>query len=189
MKKVLLIGDSIRGSYQAVVKTELQDVAEVSGPAENGGTSRNVRQHLEEWAFREDFDLVHVNCGLHDIKRPLDDHDDIEITLDEYEDNVLNILQRLKNRGLLVVWATTTPVHGERHHATKGFDRWEADVDTYNAAALKIATELEVPVNDLFAVVTAAGKDDLLTSDGVHYTAEGSTLLGKAVAEFIKGQI
>jgi lysophospholipase L1-like esterase len=188
MKRVLLIGDSIRMGYQPIVQRELQGVAEVYGPEQNGGTSRNVRQNLQAWALASAPDLVHVNCGLHDIKKPLDS-DAIEISLDEYRENVRDILQRLKNSGATVIWATTTPVIGERHHAIKGFDRWEPDVDTYNEVALAIARELEVPVDDLFSVVMQAGKAELLTSDGVHYTPEGSELLGKAVAEFVRARL
>ena len=58
----------------------------------------------------------------------------------------------------------------------------EEEVAAYNAAAVRVAGELGVPVNDLHAVIMAAGRDELLTQDGVHFTAEGSRLLGKAVA-------
>ena len=36
MKQVLLLGDSIRMLYQPVVGEKLSDIAEVSGPEENG---------------------------------------------------------------------------------------------------------------------------------------------------------
>src|SRR4051812_25994632 len=105
MKRVILIGDSIRMGYQPIVQHELQGVAEVSGPEQNGGTSRNVRANLEEWVLAAAPNLVHVNCGLHDIKKPLDS-DVFEIPLDEYKENIRDILQRLKNSGTIVIWAT-----------------------------------------------------------------------------------
>ena len=185
MKRVILIGDSIRMAYAATVQQELADVAEVLSYDANGGTSRNVLLNLQEWVLSKQADLVHVNCGLHDIKKPLDT-DVFEVPIEEYENNVRSILQQIKDTGAKVIWATITPVNGQWHHAVKGFDRWEADVDTYNAAALTVARELDIPVNDLFAVVTQAGANEMLTSDGVHFKPEGSELLGKAVAQRIR---
>jgi len=46
MKRAVLIGDSIRKGYQATVGTTLAGAAEVWGPDQNGGTSRNVLAHL-----------------------------------------------------------------------------------------------------------------------------------------------
>lgn len=185
MKQVVLVGDSIRMGYQEVVARELADVAEVWGSSDNGGTSSNVLARLDAWLADRNPDVVHINCGLHDIKKPLNT-DNIETPLETYESNLRKVLQRLKDSGTKVIWATTTPVNGEWHHATKGFDRWEADVEAYNAVAVKVAGDLEIPINDLFAVVTDAGVNDVLTPDGVHFKPEGSELLGKVVAQRIR---
>ena len=72
MQQVLLIGDSIRMGYQETVARQLCDVAEVWGPEQNGGDSANVRAHLEEWALSRPAAVLHLNCGLHDLKRPFD---------------------------------------------------------------------------------------------------------------------
>lgn len=58
-KTVVLIGDSIRMGYEDTVRRELGDAAEVWTPAENGGTSRNVLEHLEEWIISRSPDVVH----------------------------------------------------------------------------------------------------------------------------------
>ena len=179
---VVLIGDSIRMGYQAQAASELAGRAEVWAPAENGGDSRKVLAHLAPWVLVRQPDIVHVNCGLHDLKRAFGAEP--EVPLAEYERNVRQILQRLQREldgG--VVWATTTPVDESWHHQNKGFDRLEADVDAYNAAARAVAEALGVPIDDLFAVVERGGKARLLTQDGVHFTAEGSQLLGRAVAK------
>lgn len=186
MKSVILIGDSIRMGYQPIVQRELDGLAEVWGSAENGGNSQNVLEHLEVWALSRDLDIVHVNCGLHDIKTPFDS-DARAIPLAEYRANVRTILSRLQTETqAVVIWATTTPVNHERHHQNKDFDRFEADVDAYNAAATTIATELGIPVNDLFSVVMRAGRDEHLVPDGVHYTGPGYERLAAAVTTCIK---
>ena len=181
---VVLIGDSIRMGYQDHVVSQLAGRAEVWAPEPNGGDSRNVLAHLDQWALVRQPDLVHVNCGLHDLKRAFGAES--EVSLAEYERNVRQILQRLQRElNGAVVWATTTPVDETWHHQNKGFDRLEADVETYNAAARAVAEDLGVPIDDLFAVVQREGKTRLLTQDGVHFTTEGSQLLGRAVAECI----
>ena len=85
-----------------------------------------------------------------------------------------------------VVWASTTPVNQEWHHKNKQFDRFETDVAAYNTVAADIARELGIIINDLFAAVTCAGRDDLLLPDGVHFKPEGYALLGKRVAASIR---
>ena len=54
MKKVILVGDSIRMGYQASVVKELEGVAEVWGPEQNGGNSANILAHLDEWVIAKD---------------------------------------------------------------------------------------------------------------------------------------
>ena len=185
---VVLIGDSIRMGYQDQVVNQLAGRAEVWAPKENGGDSRNVLAHLDQWVFARQPDVVHVNCGLHDLKRAFGAES--AVPLAEYEGNVRQILQRLQRElNGAVVWATTTPVEETWHHQNKGFDRLEADVEAYNAAARAVAVDLGVPIDDLFAVVEREGKARLLTQDGVHFTEEGSQLLGRTVAECVWGHL
>ena len=174
--------------YQDHVVSQLAGRAEIWAPEENGGDSRNVLAHLNQWVLARQPDLVHVNCGLHDLKRAFGAES--AVPLAEYEGNVRQILQRLQRElNGAVVWATTTPVDENLHHQNKGFDRLEADVEAYNAAAGAVAVDLGVPIDDLFAVVEREGKARLLTQDGVHFTAKGSQLLGRVVAECVWGHL
>jgi lysophospholipase L1-like esterase len=186
MKKVVLIGDSIRMGYQKTVRRELQGVARVRVPRENGGPSDRVLANLEKWVIAQKPDLVHINCGLHDLKKEFSDRKSA-VPLGSYRKNVREILSRIRSgTRARVIWAATTPVNEEWHHKNKPFDRFEADVAAYNKAANAIAKDLGVPVDDLFAVVRKAGRDKLLLPDGVHFKPEGYELLGKAVAALIR---
>lgn len=185
MKAVTLIGDSIRIGYQDAVRRLLAGRAEVWGPTENGGTSQNVLAHLDEWVVALNPDVVHVNCGLHDLRREFGQTESA-IPLKQYVANVRAILTRLRSETqAAVVWASTTPVNEEWHHRNKSFDRFEADVVAYNSAAGQVAREVGVPVNDLFAVVPPKDRDTLLQPDGVHFKPAGYALLGESVAKFI----
>ena len=182
MRHVILIGDSIRMGYQAGVRRLLEGECEVWAPVENGGTSANVLDHLDEWVLERPADLVHLNCGLHDLKRERP-KGALNVPLEAYRENIEAVFGRILERtGRRLVWASTTPVNQEWHRANKPFDRREADVLAYNQAAAEIAGRMGVAVDDLYRAVMDAGRDRLLAPDGVHFTAEGSDVLARAVA-------
>ena len=85
-----------------------------------------------------------------------------------------------------VIWALTTPVDEKLHHANKGFDRFEADVDAYNDCALSLCRAAGVEVHDLFSVVEGIGRSEILRKDGVHFSEVGSRLLGGSVASCVR---
>jgi lysophospholipase L1-like esterase len=186
MKNVVLIGDSIRMGYQETVRAELSGWADVWGPIQNGGTSENVLIHLDEWAIRRQPDVLHVNCGLHDLRKEFG-VEAAAVPLQKYAENVRIIMNRMKTETkAFVIWALTTPVNQSWHRKSKPFDRFETDVTAYNAVALDIARQTGIIVNDLFATVTSAGRDNLLIPDGVHFKPMGYTVLGKTVADCIR---
>jgi hypothetical protein len=135
--KIVLIGDSIRLGYAQRVAERLTDKAVVISTPENGGDSANVLAHLDEWVLRQKPDVVHLNCGLHDLKRSKKDgHHQVE--LDRYSENLRRIVARIRGEtDAALVFANTTPILDARH-AQRGadFDRTEADVRNYNAAAV-----------------------------------------------------
>jgi lysophospholipase L1-like esterase len=189
MKSVILIGDSIRIGYQPTVEQLLGEQAQIWAPKENGGTSANVLAHLDEWVLSRCPDILHLNCGLHDMKTEFGVSSQ-GIPLDKYETNLRQIVGRIVEQGSTqLIWAATTPVNEIWHHANKPFDRFEADVLSYNAVACQIMAEYGVPVNDLYQVVMDAGRDQHLTPDGVHFSPPGYALLGQAVADAIRAYL
>jgi acyl-CoA thioesterase-1 len=185
VKEVVLIGDSIRMGYEEHVRRELEGVASVWGPEGNCGPSERIVANLDEWIVGRRADLFHINAGLHDLKKAFDADGNHE-PLDTYRTNVETILEAARATGAAVIWATTTPVNEKNHHDRKGFDRFEADVDRYNAAALAIVRRLDIPVNDLFGFVMENGKDEMLRPDGVHFVAAAEEKLGKRVAQQLR---
>ena len=186
----MLVGDSIRLGYAARVAARLAGKAVVVSPPENGGDSANVLAHLDEWVLRQKPDVVHLNCGLHDLKRSRKDgHHQVE--LDRYAENLRRIVARIREgTDAALVFADTTPILDDRH-ARRGadFDRTEADVRRYNAAAVAVMSELGVPVHDLHWVVEQGGPETMLGPDGTHYTAAGSDRLAEAVADCVLRQV
>jgi dienelactone hydrolase/lysophospholipase L1-like esterase len=190
LPRVVLVGDSIRLSYALPVAERLSGKAVVISPRENGGDSVSVLAHIDDWVLRQKPDVVHLNCGLHDLKRyGTDGHHQVE--LDRYAENLRRIVARIRNgTDAALVFADTTPILDERHRRRDaGFDRIEADVKRYNDAAIAIMSELGVPVDDLHWVVEQGGTETLLGLDGTHCTAAGSDRLAEAVADCVMRQI
>ncbi len=185
MPKVLLAGDSISFGYGPKVAEILQGRFEVHNLPANGGTSANLLAHLEDWVVKPCFDIIHLNCGLHDlaIEREAGRH---RVPLDLYRQNVETIVRRVgKETRSLLAWATTTPVIYRRHRSHKSFDRREGDVVLYNRVACRIMARHGILVDDLHRVVERAGRDACVGEDGVHMTDLGNDLLSKTVAGFL----
>lgn len=184
---VLVIGDSIsmRGGYFPGVLERLGDRYRVVHNPGNGGDSANVLAHLDEWVSAASPDIIHFNCGLHDIKfdRVLKTR---QQPPDVYERNLREIVRRLKAMPQTrLIFALTTPVNEQWHHANKPFDRRRADVEQYNAIARKVMADGGIPINDLHKVIVDAGPDTCLVRDGVHMNGRGNALLAEAVASAI----
>ena len=189
MKRIVCIGDSIRMGYQATVVGELADWGEIVAIGDQqGGNTRNVLEHLTEWAVQTKPDIVHINAGLHDMARDPGPGPEHRVALEEYGENLRQIFTILRaETNALLLFALTTPVDLTRQHAVDyGCNRTEEDVDAYNAAARAAAAELDVPVVDLYQVIVDRGVGEMLGEDGVHFTENGSAVLGKAVANFIR---
>ena len=181
---VVLVGDSIRIGYAPLVARLLDGKAIVISPKPNGEDSGNVLRNLDEWVLKEKPDVVHLNAGLHDLKLKGTNY---QVPLAEYEKNLKTILERIrKETNAKVIFATTTPIVDTLHAQRKaGFDRFEADVQKYNGAAVSVMKQARVPIDDLHELVEASGKENLLGGDGTHYTQDGYEKLAAAVTESI----
>lgn len=164
---VLLIGDSITVRYAAEVGTELKGKAYVSLL----GTSKAVGDPalLDEikLVLRQNvYSVIHFNFGLHG------DTADLRTGL---ADVIATLKRHAPNAKL--IWATTTPCH-------KKDDAPDTSVIEKNEAAAEHIKKAGIPVDDLYALV-AKHPTKLWDGGGVHYTAEGTAIQSKQVAQAI----
>ena len=100
---------------------------------------------------------------------------------DVYEKNLRQLVTRLQATGAKLIWATTTPVPmGGNLAPNRRFD----SVDKYNAIAAKVMAEFGVATNDLNAAI-APHLAKVGRPNDVHFSSEGSALLGGEVAREI----
>jgi lysophospholipase L1-like esterase len=185
LPRVVLVGDSIRMGYAPLVAKQLAGKAVVISAEPNGEDSGNVLRHLDEWVIKEKPDVVHLNAGLHDLKVLKEKPH--QVALADYETNLKTIVDRIrKETKARIVFATSTPIIDNLHAQRKaGFDRFEADVQKYNSAAVTVMKQLGIPVNDLHELVESRGREKIMGPDGTHYTEEGYAILADAVTEHV----
>ena len=191
MRRIVCIGDSIHGGYEPTVVSELAGWGEILGiGGTQGGTTRNVLEHLREWAIDVDPDIVHLNAGLHDMARDPGADPVHRVPLEEYGVNLRRIFTILRSEtNAVVLFALTTPVDFGRQEAVDyPCHRTEEDVIACNAAARAAAAACDVPVVDLYRVIVDRGVGEMLGEDGVHFTDDGYAVLGKVVADFIRAE-
>lgn len=113
------------------------------------------------------WDVIHFNFGVWDQASLDPDNPQervesgqgvIRIPIDEYENNLRTIVDRLKQTGATLIWAHTTPI---QEGTPPGYFGGQL-VDEYNAVAAKIMEENGVIINDLNAECRRIGKPQAL---------------------------
>jgi lysophospholipase L1-like esterase len=184
-KRILLLGDSIRMSYQPKVKELLADTADVCGPEENCQFALYTLSSIDRWlAEFINPDIIHINLCLHDSghnpkRQP---H---QLPIDMYIGNLRFILDRLFETKAKVIWATTTPVHPKRPFLRTEWSWRNQEVSEYNAQALDLIKQYNIPVNDLGSIIWSH-IDEYLAADMIHLNEKGIEHCAIAVVESIR---
>ena len=191
MKKIVLIGDSVRQGYDKYVKEALKGIADVSYPGENCRFSTYILRNLIIWKreleWGDDVDLVHWNVGLWDCLVMVDGEK--LVPLEVYKENIDRICRQIKMLfpKAKMIFATSTPCI-ERLFADRDCKRKNSDTEMYNAAACEIAKKHGGEINDLYELM----KDvpEAYHSDLTHfYTKEATELMTGKVLSVIENAL
>ena len=182
--KVLLLGDSIRMSYQPLVARLLDGRAQVVGPSDNCQYSLFTLSSLGRWIGElGQPDIVHWNNGIHDAgHNPA--RNPVQIPIDMYSANLEFILNILVSWTPKVIWATSTPVHPDRPFRDTEWSWRNEEIDRYNNAALQLMDSRGVPINDLHALVWA-NMPEFLSQDQLHLSEAGEKACAQAAADSV----
>ncbi len=196
LPRVLLIGDSISIGYTVPVRSYLDGKANVHRPTENCQHTAHGMKRLEAWLGSKKWDVIHFNWGIWDTHylekktgRILSGPEAatssggarIRHTLEEYRENLTELVTILKATNARLIWASSTPImfrKGER------FD----DIAKYNQVAESVMKEQGVEIDDLYRF-TLPGAAKWQTPDQCHFNATGNQVLGKKVGDAILGAI
>ncbi len=187
LPRVLLIGDSISIGYTLPTREFLKGKANLHRIPTNGGPTTKGLASIDAWLGNDNWDLIHFNWGLHDLKYmgpngenlfPKEKGGKPQVPIDAYEKNLDKLVTRLKKTRAKLIWRNTTPVPP----GSKG--RYVGDSVKFNTAAARVMKKHGVPTHDLFTMSQKRMKE-IMRPANVHYTPEGSKVLGKDVARVI----
>lgn len=173
LPRVLLVGDSITGGYQQMVRDALRGVCLVDYFC----TSYAVDSAIYHTALRmfvtdSRYAAVHFNHGLHGK----------HMTGEVYKENVERLLEQISGCGAKVIAALTTQVlDGEG----KPDASWEEKIAERNAAIEDNATRCGYAVNDLYAPSVSMPAEKRL-GDGVHYQEAGYRVFADKVIAAVR---
>ena len=187
LPRVLIIGDSISIGYTLPTRALLKGKVNLHRIPTNGGPTIKGLEHIDAWLGKKKWDVIHFNWGLHDLKYmgPKGENlfskekgGKVQVPIEEYEKNLDRLVARLKKTRARLIWRNTTPVPP----GSKG--RYVGDSIKYNAAAARVMIRHGIPTHDLFTMSKERMKEIMLPAN-VHYTREGSEVLGGDVAKVI----
>lgn len=187
---VLIIGDSISLGYTPTVVRLLQREANVRHNSGNAQHTDTGLQKIDAWLGDTKWDVIHFNWGLWDLcyRHPESTEQGkrdkirgiLTTSLEQYEQNLEQLVARLQKTGAVLIWASTTVVpEGEA-------GRKLSDDLRYNEVAARVMQKHGVRINNLNKL-SRAFSTELFTKPGdVHFKAEGYAKLAHHVAASIR---
>ncbi|WP_297636258.1 SGNH/GDSL hydrolase family protein [uncultured Clostridium sp.] len=184
MRSIFVIGDSVsihygtylkelsKGKFKYDRKKGDEALIDLDKPlGANAGDSTMVLEYLKsEKENGTRHDILLINCGLHDIRRDRMSQK-IQTDIDDYEENLRQIIDIAKVIGNEVIWVMSTPVVDEIHNKRiDGFLRYNLDLEEYNTVAKKVMEEKNIKIIDLNRYTKALGTE--IYCDHVHFKSE-----------------
>ncbi|APF27278.1 GDSL-like Lipase/Acylhydrolase family protein [Clostridium sporogenes] len=196
MKIILLIGDSISLGYTPYLKEEIKSkynlcrvgniersLLNLEAPEySNCGDSTQVINILKnEVKASNYYDILLINCGLHDIRRTRETFE-IQVPIESYKENLIQILNLSNMISDKVMWITTTPVIDSIHNnRAAGYLRYNSDVIQCNEVAKTVFKEENLI--DLYDYVDKKNLHQY--NDHVHFIDEVYKLQAKFISKFL----
>ncbi|MGB7327576.1 MAG: alkaline phosphatase D family protein [Rubripirellula sp.] len=187
---VLMIGDSISLGYTPHVTTMLQDEANVVHHKGNAKHTTYGLESIDAWLGDTDWDVIHFNWGLWDLcyrhpeSKVQGQRDKVRGTLTtslaQYEQNLDQLVRRLRKTNATLIWASTTVV--PEQEAGRRVD----DDLKYNVVAARVMQKYGVEINDLNKLSRTFSEELFKKPGDVHFTDEGYRQLATQVADSIR---
>lgn len=196
LPRVLIIGDSISIAYTVPVRELLKGKANVHRPPVNcqsSTTGLSGTKGPNSWQGDQKWDVIHFNFGIWDAKivpatgQPA-------VSREDYVKNVTEIARRLQATGAKVIFATTTPIPDSLTSQPAGPGTLDPKARLFvpladrTAAAVDALQKMDVAIDDLHAVIHP-DREKYWNPKDLHFSSQGSQILGKAVAASIESQL
>jgi lysophospholipase L1-like esterase len=177
LPRVLLIGDSILGGYRGEVTKALAGKANVDAWMNPYCQSEHYNKLLAEVLAQAPYDVIHFNMGLHGWPVGRIKEGTFEPLTKAYVQVIKDKLPKAK-----IIWASSTPVT-VKGKPTELDAVINANIIEQNRMAAKVMAEMNVPVNDLYALLI--GKLELARGDQFHWKGDAYKILADAIVKQI----
>ncbi|KAI1307934.1 Isoamyl acetate-hydrolyzing esterase 1 -like protein [Halotydeus destructor] len=199
--KVILFGSSTTqlsfsrdGQWAALLADRLQRVADVLNRGFSGYNSRWALLMLPK-LFPATFSFDDVSClviflGSNDSTKSSATGQGVPI--EEYMANMAAIVQYLVDRGLpkdKIVLIAPQKFFVEKWRFGPNSGRDDAITAQYAAACVEVGQVLQVDVLNLHQVFTDSDKGAQLSTDGLHFSAQGSELLFNSLWPLVESRV
>ena len=178
LPKVLIIGDSISIGYTPFVTEFLEGKAIVKHNTGNAQDTNKGLSDLTEWLAADNWEIIHFNWGLWDMRYDNGFDSPPRIPLADYKANLTKLVKQLKSHPAKLIFANTTPVPTGAKRRIPGTEL------KYNRAALEIMTNNNIPVNNLHQLINPQLPKYQRKAD-VHFNKQGSQTMAQLIADSI----
>ena len=179
MKKVVLLGDSIRKfGYGTKVPALLGDDYSVWQSDDNGRFAMYTLRMLFDHRDNLDCDIVHWNNGLWDECNLFGEGSFTPI--DMYVETMKRIAGILQQHAKKVIFATITPVTPQNpynHNET---------IEYFNSTIVPVLSDMGVIINDLYSLCAADIDKYIRKDDNIHLSDAGIDVCAAQVADVIR---
>ena len=190
---VLIIGDSISLGYTPYVVELLKDDARVIHSKGNSQHTGTGLKRVDSWLGDTKWDVIHFNWGLWDLcyrhpESKEQGHRDkvrgtLTTSLGQYEQNLEELVLRLKKTEAVLIWGNTTVVPENEAGRKVGDDL------KYNEVAARVMQKHGVSANDLNSLTRSFSPHSFMKPGDVHFKPEGYQRLAAQVAATIRAAL
>jgi len=180
MKKVVLLGDSIRQiGYGTVINKFLSNNITIWQPEDNCRFAQyTLRMLFENKDQIDGADVIHLNNGLWDVCDIFNDGESFT-PINVYIDLIDRISNILLKYGKKVIFATTTPVRLDNPYNKN------STIVRYNEAVIPLLKKKGIIINDLYGLLVDDIDTNIREDDKIHLTDVAIEKCAKQVAEII----
>jgi len=173
--RILFVGDSIANGYFSRVSKKLSGEYYLGYYVTSKFVSNpDFQTELITILDRYDFEIIHINNGLHGF----------DYTIDDYQKGLEELSEILVKHApeTLIIWCMTTPMRLEEN--LDFLDPLNAEIILRNQTALEIWGEQDVLLFDLYQMMV--GHPEYYKNDGVHFNETGREAQAESIAVFIQ---
>jgi hypothetical protein len=184
--RVLFVGESICDGYFPSVSEALKAEGVASEKC-SGGDSMEVLKLVDEGKIPAGCNIVHLNCGLHDLR--VDKKTGAyQQPIEKYRENMEKIATALTaHSNVVFIFCATTPVDDSRHNAFKpDINRYMKDVNAYNEVARGVMERHGIRFYNVADGVKPEEWEKAISGDGVHMSADGYKMLSEKILAALK---